>query len=154
MRRSATVKASRVFLMSVLVAAIGGCTLGVPPFNPAISTATASIETEAAAFFSELGSKTAPACAFEANAATYQSLSGRTASLAQQVAPGDSAMKTAVDGLTQVVTGAERAHRLASATITDPAGACLAPEVLTLNAEAVARATAAIRELQRARQGG
>ncbi len=142
--------ARKTWLLPLCLAAC----VSVPPFDPEVAAGAASIETEAASFFSGLRGKSAPGCAFDANAAAYQSLGGKAATLSQRVAGGsDETLQRSIAALGNVISGAERSHQLASATTTDPSGACIAPDALDLNASAIARAAGAIRELESARGG-
>ena len=133
---------------------LGGCaTISVPPADPAVSAAADQIAVDAQGFYTALAAKTAPACALDANADGYARLKGEAAALRAHLAPAsDPPLKTAVDKLDAAIAGAEHSHQLASAKVDDPAGPCLAPEVLTLNADAVARAAAGIKTLEAARE--
>ncbi|UVO51135.1 hypothetical protein M0208_11605 [Sphingomonas sp. SUN019] len=139
--------------LAAALAAVGGCAT-VPGPDPVVTTSNDQIATQAKTFYATLATKTAPDCAFEANAATYATLKTDAGKLRDHVAGAgeDTALLTAATELDKAVAGAERSHQLASARTDDPSGACLAPDVLTLNADAIARATDAIKQLQQARE--
>lgn len=147
--------AKRTFIVGLLPAlvAIGGCTT-VPAADPFVATSADQIGTQAKTFYATLATRTAPDCALDANAGTYAALKTDAGKLRDHVAGGgkDPALLTAVSELDKAIAGAERSHQLASARTDDPSGPCLAPDVLTLNADAIARATDGIKTLQQARE--
>lgn len=134
------------------VAALAAC-VHVPQADPAVQVALQDIAASAGGFFAGLHGKTAPDCGFDANAGSYASLNAKAAALAQRVAAGppDPPLQQAVAALGQTIAGSEQAHRLASSNAADANGICLAPAVIDLNADAVARAAAAVIALERQR---
>ena len=98
-----------------------------------------------------LRTKAAPECGFTPNAQAYAQMRADAAALGSRVSADDAPMRRAADGLTRAITDAERVHQLASQTTDDRHGLCLAPGAITLNADAIARATAAINALQQSR---
>lgn len=133
---------------------LGACAtvgLSVPPADPEVARLSAAVGERAAAFYAGLPARTAPDCGFAAGEPTYAAMRADAAALAGRVPGGDGAMRRAAAGLTRAVAAAERSHRLASETTDDPSGPCLAPGAITLNADAVARATKAVADLQRER---
>ncbi|MEG3166520.1 hypothetical protein U1701_18270 [Sphingomonas sp. PB2P19] len=121
-----------------------------PPPDAEIARINDLIRRESAAFYTELAGKTAPGCAHDSNSLRYVLLRDRAQSLVQRAAttPGDRPMQNAAAGLAKAVDAAERVHERASATTADPSGVCMAPGAITLNADAMARATTAIANLQ------
>lgn len=141
-----------VTFIAILIAA-GGCA-SVPPADPVVSTSAEQIANEAKTFYAALATKPAPDCSLDANAAGYAGLRTDAGKLREHVeaAGKDPALLNAVTELDKALTRAERSHQLASARTDDPSGLCLAPGALTLNADAIARATDGIRTLQQARE--
>jgi hypothetical protein len=139
-------------LVAALVA-VGGCAT-VPPPDPFVTTAADQIGSEAKTFYATLATKTAPDCALDANAASYATLKTDAGKLREHVAGAgkDAALLTAVTELDKAIAGAERSHQLASARTDDPSGPCLAPDALTLNADAIARAIDGIKTLQQTQE--
>lgn len=133
--------------------AVGGCAT-VPPFDPFVVTTTEQIATQAKTFYATLATKAAPDCSLDANAASYAALRTDANRLREHVAGAgkDPALLTAVSELDKAIAGAERSHQLASARTDDPSGLCLAPDALTLNSDAIARATDGIKALEQARE--
>lgn len=144
---------SKPFLISAVTFALAAC--ATVTIDPGVSTDTALVETKSSALFSELRGQQAPACGFDAHASQYADLNAQAAALVQRVSngPKDADLQRAVEKLADAVAKAEQAHRQASANTADPAGLCLAPEVIDLNANAIAGATAAILNMQRMRGG-
>jgi hypothetical protein len=146
------VKRECVIALLAALVAVGGCATA-PTADPVVTTSTEQIASEAKTFYATLATKTAPDCSLEANAATYATLKTDAGKLRAHVegAGGDPALLTAVTELDKAISGAERSHQLASARVDDPSGPCLSPGALTLNADAIARATDGIKALQQAR---
>lgn len=137
---------------------LGGCqTLGGvvkgTPRDAEVVRLNGEIASETSGFYAGLGGKTAPACDYDSNRASYTALRDKAQALQQHVAttPGDREMTNAATSLGRTIDSAERSHQRASAVTTDPSGACMARGAIDLNAGAIARATKAIDDLQTAR---
>lgn len=128
----------------------GRPTLSVPPADPEIARLDGDIATRAQALYAALPAKTAPDCAYDANMAAYAAMTADVDAMKQHAATrsDDGAMQRASTALAETIAKAEESHKLASAKTDDRFGACMAPGAITLNADAIARATKAIADLQ------
>lgn len=137
---------------------LGGCqtitdVVAAPLRDAEVVRLNGEIAGEASGFYAGLRGKTAPACDYDSNRASYAALRDKAQALQQHVAatPGDRALADATTGLGKTIASAELSHQRASAVTTDPSGACMAPGAIGLNADAVARAAKSIDDLQTAR---
>ncbi|MGE3691341.1 MAG: hypothetical protein AB7F98_08180 [Novosphingobium sp.] len=105
-----------------------------------------AIHTEAATFFGVLGGKAAPDCGYGQNSQAYDRLDALSGELQARVGTTHASpmLVEASRALTQAIAHVRESHRLASADLADPAGPCLPPDAIMLNADAIARASAAI----------
>lgn len=133
-----------------LTMSLGACTTVQPP-DAELQRLTSSVQERASAFFAELPTKAAPACDFSSNQPVYVELRRVAADLEARVPAQDRSMRRAAAALSRTLASAEEAHRLASARTDDAAGPCMTPQAVSLNAAAIARATAAIARLQQTR---
>ncbi|MEO6716624.1 MAG: hypothetical protein ABIM50_05180 [Novosphingobium sp.] len=126
------------------------CVMLPHPADPQIVSLAKAVEAEAGTFFGELAGKRGPDCSFEANADGYDRLAQRAAALKLEISlgHGSPALVLASDALLRTLVDARASHAEASARIDDVHGACMAPGAIALNAEAVARASAAIAATQ------
>jgi hypothetical protein len=125
--------------------------LNVPPPDEQLVSLNDAVAARASTLFASLQGKTAPECGFAANAQAYAGMRADVAALGGRVAAEDAPMRRATTSLAGAVAAAERSHQLASGATDDRHGLCLSPGAITLNADAIARATAAINQLQQAR---
>lgn len=121
-------------------------TLAPAPADPRIASLADAIHDRAEAFYTALAAEPAPACGFDSHGQDHADLIALAARLQGHVAASRSskALRRAADALARTIDKARESHRLASAVTTDPAGPCLAPAALALNADAIARASKAI----------
>ena len=135
--------------------ALSGCALLPRIADPQVVSLATKINTEASVFFTGLAAKPSPDCAFRANADTYDQLAVLADALKQHLAAtaASPAMVQASAALSRTIADARTSHALASARTNDPGGVCMVPGTIALNAEAVARASAAIAATQAATGG-
>jgi hypothetical protein len=131
--------------------ALIGCALLPRPADPQSVLLTTSISSEADTFFSGLATKQFPDCAFPANTGAYDYLAALAEALKQRLSTNHAspALVQASDALIRTIGDARASHIAASATTDDAGGACMVPGAITLNADAVARARAAIAATQK-----
>ena len=125
--------------------ALAGClAAGLVPDPQSVSLA-ASLRAEAQNFYSALATEAEPQCRFEQNMNEYNRLDASAAALRQRVAAsgGSAARMRAADALARAIAEARASHALASARSGDQHGPCMAPGAIALNADAIARASAA-----------
>ncbi|PZQ59008.1 MAG: hypothetical protein DI544_12555 [Sphingomonas taxi] len=144
---------TRIIAPVVLALATGvlldGCaTIAADPEARRLNSA---VEQQASTFYAALPAKAAPDCGFDASAPTYAAMRADAAAMEAHTPEKDRAMRRAAAALTHVIDESARSHQLASASTDDRFGACMAPGAITLNADAVARATQTIERLQRER---
>lgn len=151
MQRTATALTLMAALFLLGCETIGPSGLNVPPRDEQLVRLSDAVAARASTLYASLPNKAAPECGFAANAQTYSEMRADAAALGGRVSANDTTMRRAADGLTRAIAGAERSHQLASGTTDDRHGLCLTPGAITLNADAIARATAAINELQQRR---
>ena len=141
----------QIILMPLVLAA---CVTASPPDFEVARIADA-IHAEAASFYGGLAAKPAPDCAYAPNRAAYASLAAQAAQLTDHLAGGRASpmLKRAATALAAAMESARASHEAASAREGDAFGLCLAPAAISLNADALARASAAISNTQN-RTGG
>ena len=129
-----------------------GCkSLNVPPPNEQSVCLNDAVAARASTLYASLQSKAGPESGFVGNAQAYGATRADVAALGGRVAAEDAPMRRATTSLAGAVAAAERSRQLASRTADDRHGLCLSPGAITLNADAIARATAAINQCQQAR---
>jgi hypothetical protein len=132
--------------------ALTGCALLPPPGDLQVVSLVTNISTEADTFFTGLATKQFPDCAFHANTGAYDHLAALAEALKQRLFTNHAspALVQASDALLRTIGDARASHIAASAKTDDAGGACMVPGAIALNAEAVARASAAIAATQKA----
>jgi hypothetical protein len=118
--------------------------------NPQIALIAQQIRAQSADYFTNLAAQRPPECDWEHNANMYAEIGANAAHLRAQLSASHASkpMIRSVDALAQAIDVAARSHQLASAITNDPHGPCLAPMAIALNADAIARASAAIAAAQ------
>ena len=126
------------------------CALLPRPADLQLISLAGAVSTDAGAFFTRLAAKQGSDCALSANAAAYDHLAELAGALKLHIAASKSspALVMASDALLRTLADARAAHAAASARTDDANGVCMAPGAIALNAEAVARASAAIASTQ------
>lgn len=128
------------------------CALLPHPADSQVVSLAEKVGTDAGTFFSELAAKSDKDCDLAANTDAYNHLAELAAALKLHIAAhhGGPALVRASDALLRTLADARAAHAAASAKSDDTNGACMAPGAIALNAEAIARASAAIAATQTA----
>ena len=131
------------------------CAMLPRPADPQIVSLARTVSAQAGSFFAGLASKQAADCGFDANSDAYKSLAELAAALNQHIAAhqGSAALVQASAALERTLADARASHAAASAKTDDANGACMAAGAIALNAEAIARAIAAIAATQNAAGG-
>ena len=132
--------------------ALAGCAIMPRPADPQITSLSDTIRIEAGTFFAGLAAKAAPDCAYQANSSAYDNLAALAGQLNSHLSgnQASNALIKASDALQRTIVDSRASHQAASAKTDDANGICMAPGAIALNAEAVARASAAIAATQNA----
>jgi hypothetical protein len=137
---------------------IAGCNGLGPPISsgrqsldPEITRLAASIGDRSSMLYGSLPGKTAPDCSFSAKESVYAAMKADAAALQARVPLGDGPLRRTAASVVSTVDRVSLSHEKASANTGDRFGACLAPGAITLNADAIARATKAVEDVQQAR---
>ena len=132
--------------------ALAGCAIMPRPADPQIVLLADAIHSEAGIFFAGLAARQAPDCAFQANAGAYDHLGMLAGQLKNHISGnhGSPALVQASEALARTIGDARASHEAASATAGDINGICMAPGAIALNADAIARASVAIGDTQKA----
>ncbi|MEG8040259.1 hypothetical protein QP166_13225 [Sphingomonas sp. LR60] len=135
---------------------LAGCgKIGAPAFasDPQMVGLNAALAAQAQSFYDALPAKTAPECGYAANEPGYAAMQQQATAIATRAAvdPRDASLRRAADALRRTIDGAAESHRRASAQTDGRFGLCMAPAAIALDADAVARATTAVADLERAR---
>lgn len=146
---------ARYQLALLVPIALSGCALLPRLADPQVVTLATRISTEASVFFTGLATRQTPDCAFQANFGTYDHLAVLADALKQHLSANGAspALIQASDALLRTIGDARASHAAASARTDDPAGTCMVPGAIDLNAEAIARASQAIASTQTATGG-
>jgi hypothetical protein len=142
---------ARYRLAFLALIALTGCALLPRPADSQVVSLLSSISIDADKFFTGLATKQSPDCAFPANTSAYDHLTALADALKQRLSSNSAspALVQASDALLRTIGDARASHLAASATTDDAGGACMVPGAITLNADAVARARAAIAATQK-----
>ena len=127
----------------------------LPPPDREVARMANAISVEAGAHYAGLAVSQTPDCAYAASAAGYARLSAQAAQLTTHLAASraSAALNRAAAALAAAIEAARASHEAASARSDDMFGLCLAPDAIALNADALARASAALGSTQN-RAGG
>ena len=138
----------------VMPLALAACVTASPP-DLEVARIADAIHAEAASFYGGLAARPAPDCAYAPNQAAYASLAAQAALLTDHLAGSRASpmLKRAGTALAAAIGAARASHEAASARSGDAFAMCLAPDAIALNADALARASAAITNTQN-RTGG
>ena len=130
--------------------ALAACAMLPKPADPQIVSLADAIHHQASIFYAGLAGKLAPECAFAANSAGYDRLVTRATELKNHISGNRAspALVRASEALERTIVDARASHEAASARSDDTFGLCLAPGALALNADAIARAGAALSSTQ------
>ena len=122
----------------------------VPPPDREVARMADTIRAEAGAFYTGLAAKPSPDCAYAAHADRYADLSAQAEQLTSHLAASQASamLQRAGTALAAAIEAARASHEAASARSDDRFGLCLAPGAIALNADALARASAAIGSTQ------
>ena len=137
---------ARLHLPILALLALAGCAIMPRPADPIFTALVESIRTDSATFFAGLSDKQAPDCALAANTGAYDHLAMLAKNLKTRIYDDKSspALVAASDAMLRTIDDARASHAAASANTGDSNGPCLAPGAIALNADAIARASAAI----------
>lgn len=130
--------------------ALAGCAMLPKPGDAQIVSLSDTIRIEAGTFFAGLAAKSAPDCAYQANSGEYDHLAALAGQLTSHLTANHAglALIKASDALQRTIEGVRASHQAASAKRDDANGVCMASGAIMLNADAVARAAAAIGSTQ------
>lgn len=133
---------------------LGACAT-IPAPDRELSRIAEAIGVESASHYAALSAKPTPECAYAANQAAYANLTAQAAQLTTHlsITKASPMLTRAGAALAKAVADARASHELASARSDDAFGLCMAPGAITLNADALTRASAAIASTQN-RAGG
>jgi hypothetical protein len=136
----------------LLIAALllGGCITGPVVRDSEAAAMALSIRSEAIGYYAGLSAESSTECGYEQNMNTYRRLqetAGRLSARLEQLDAGPALLRAA-DALARTLEGSRLSHQLASAKADDAYGVCMAPGAITLNADAIARASQAIADTQ------
>ena len=147
-----TWKSHRVLTALSLIAtfSLGGCITASPVQDPQTAVLAEAISSESGRYFALLTARAAPGCDYEHNMNEYARLGEISAQLTARLADRNAgaALMRAGHALSRTIELARISHQRASARTGDTNGACMAPGAITLNADAVARASRAIASTQ------
>ena len=128
------------------------CALLPRPADLQLISLAGAVSADAGAFFTRLAAKQGSDCSLSANSDAYDHLTELAGALKLHIAASQSspALVLASDALLRTIADARAAHAAASARTDDVHGACMAAGAIALNADAIARASAAIAATQNA----
>jgi|GEM_PF-2227006 len=136
------------FRVLVLLApfTLAGCLLPFTAPDPAAADLARGIENDARQFYAELAAAPPPQCAYAANENFYDRLHSAAAALRDHLAQrgASPAAQRAGEAMLRLSDDVRASHQAASVRLDDQHGPCMAPQAIALNADAVARAAAAV----------
>jgi len=139
--------ASRLRVLVLLASfTLAGCLLPLTAPDPAAAELARGIDNNARQFYAQLAAAPAPQCAYAANENFYDRLHREAAALRDHLAQrgASPAAQRAGEAMLRLSNDVRASHQTASARLDDQHGPCMAPQAIALNADALARAAAAI----------
>jgi hypothetical protein len=135
---------------------LSGCITSRALPDPVVIALAQNIHDRSMTHHTMLGAARSPECDYESNKSFYSGLEERAAELRDHLAErrASEPLIRAAEALVRTIVDAAQSHQLASAVVDDVNDSCLAPVAIALNADAIARASAALAATQQSEGPG